>query len=751
LKNFLIKLRRQLPRILIGLGIVVFFLLHAVEQFRIPLIHSLENIVYDTRLRLTMPRTVDPRIVILDIDEKSLQEREQGGEGRWPWPRDRLALLMDKLFDVYGVAVVGFDVVFSERDESSGIRVLERLGKREFRGIPQFDSVLERIKPQLEYDDIFSSKMRGRKVVLGHVFSNDEAGRTSKKGALPAPVLPKGAFGNSAVGVTQWNGYTANLSQLLKAAAGAGHFNPLPDEDGITRRVPMLVEFEGAYYEPLSLAMVRAIHGHPPVVPVIAQEAGSSDYIGLEWIKSGAFEIPVDADGAALVPYRGGRGSYQYFSLVDVINEKVPVNALKNKIVLVGTTAPGLLDLRATPVDPVYPGVEIHANLIAGILDGNINQRPPYVLAAEFLLLLLLGVLMALLLPLLTPFRSMLMTLLTLTCVIGINVLVFHSGHVVLPLASGLVLLLVLFTFNMAYGFFVESKGSRLITELFGQYVPPELVEEMALNPEKFNMAPRADDLTVLFSDVRGFTTISESLSPEDLSVYINDYLTTMSLVIREGHHGTLDKYIGDAVMAFWGAPVANPDHAQDAVLAALDMMKQAKVLNEKFHAKGWPPFAIGVGVNSGTMRVGDMGSQIRKAYTVMGDAVNLGSRLEGITKQYGVDILIGQETKERIKGIVLREIDLVQVKGKDEPIAIYEPLGVEGEVDPARLDEIKLWHQALRFYRQQEWDKAELQLLNLKKLSPRYLYDVFIERIALYRMDPPGDDWVGVFKFETK
>ncbi len=203
--------------------------------------------------------------------------------------------------------------------------------------------------------------------------------------------------------------------------------------------------------------------------------------------------------------------------------------------------------------------------------------------------------------------------------------------------------------------------------------------------------------------------------------------------------------------MAFWGAPVANPNHAQDAVLAALDMMKQAKVLNEKFHAKSWPPFAIGIGVNSGTMRVGDMGSQIRKAYTVMGDAVNLGSRLEGITKQYGAGILIGQVTKERISGIVLREIDLVQVKGKDEPIAIYEPLGLEGEVEQALLDEIKLWNQALRFYRAQDWDKAELQLINLQKIAQRYLYQVFLERIAAYRADPPGPTWKGVHKFDTK
>ena len=744
-------MRKNLARIVIGMAIVVVFLAHAVHVLRIPFLENLEAIVYDTRLRLTMPNTVDSRVVILDIDEKSLQEKEKGGEGRWPWPRDRLALLLDKLFDRYGIAAVGFDVVFAERDESSGIRVLERLGQRELKGVPQFQSVLDQVRPQLEYDDIFARKMKDRAVVLGHVFLSDDPASASKKGMLPPPVLPAGTFGERRVGVTSWTGYTANLDRLQRAASSAGHINPLPDPDGITRRVPMLVEHAGAYYEPLSLAMVRAVTGQPPVVPVVG-EGGSADYSGLEWIKAGPFEIPVDMQAAALVPYRGGKGSYRYYSLVDVLNERVPVEELKGRIALVGTTAPGLLDLRATPVDPVFQGVEIHANLIGGILDGNIKQRPPYVVGAEFILLLLSGAALALLLPMLTPFKSMLVTALVLLSVIGTNLLVFHSGNLVLPLASGILLILVLFTFNMAYGFLVEARGTRLITGLFGQYVPPELVEEMARNPEQFNMAPRAEELSVLFSDVRGFTTISESLSPEDLSVYINDYLTTMSLVIREGHRGTLDKYIGDAVMAFWGAPVADPDHAQNAVLAALDMMKQAKVLNEKFHAKGWPPFAIGIGVNSGVMRVGDMGSQIRKAYTVMGDAVNLGSRLEGITKQYGADILIGQETKERISGIVLREIDMVQVKGKDEPITIYEPLGLEGEVEQKRLDEIRLWSQALRYYRAQDWDKAELQLINLRKVVEKtYLYDVFLERIAGYRASPPEPGWNGVHKFETK
>ena len=747
--------KKHLGRIIIGLIVVLVFLVHTVGLWglRLPLLEQLEAIIYDTRLRLTMPGGVDRRIVILDIDEKSLAEREKGGEGRWPWPRDRMALLLDKLFDRYEVAVLGFDVVFAERDESSGIRVLERLGARELRHVPAFQSVLRQVKPQLEYDDIFARRMEGRKVVLGYIFSSDDPALAPKKGVLPSPIFTAASFSANPISTTSWNGYTANLAVLQAGAASAGHFNSHTDDDGIVRRVPMLAEYAGAYYEPLSLAMVRTLLGSPPVKAIPPDQAlAPEDYPGLEWIEVGSLKIPVDRNANALVPYRGPKDSFRYYSLVDVMNERIDPAELKGKIALIGTTAPGLLDLRATPVGAVYPGVEVHANMIAGMLDENIKQQPPYVLGAEFMLLLVTGLVLALVLPLMNPLRLTLLTLLVLVLVLATNIMVFDHGHLVLPLASGLTMILLLFTLNMAYGFFIEARGARLITGLFGQYVPPELVEKMAANPEQFSMAPRAEELSVLFSDVRGFTTISESLTPEDLSSYINEYLTRMSLVIREQHRGTLDKYIGDAVMAFWGAPVADRDHARNAVLAALDMQKEAVELNEKFKAKGWPTFAIGIGVNSGVVRVGDMGSKIRKAYTVMGDAVNTASRLEGITKQYGADIIIGEGTRKLITGFVCREVDQVRVKGKDEPVAIYEPFGLEGQVDQAKLDEILLWNQSLSNYRSQQWDQAERQLLDLKKLDPEVeLYDIYLERIAIFRKHPPGEGWDGVWKFETK
>ena len=273
----------------------------------------------------------------------------------------------------------------------------------------------------------------------------------------------------------------------------------------------------------------------------------------------------------------------------------------------------------------------------------------------------------------------------------------------------------------------------------------------MARDPERYSMEGRNQELTVLFSDVRSFTTISEGLDPKELTQLMNEYLGAMTTIVRN-NRGTLDKYIGDAIMAFWGAPVADPEHARHAVQTALDMQRELRRLDEPFRARGWPVLHIGVGINTGTMTVGDMGSPVRKAYTVMGDAVNLGSRLEGITKQYGVGIIVGETTRHQLKDGVFRELDRVRVKGKDEPVAIYEPLGFAGDVDKATNDALKMWQQVLRLYRAQEWDQADVQLYNLSRLYPDcYLYQLYAKRIAHCRVNPPGEGWDGVTTFETK
>lgn len=735
--------------ILIGLGllIVLFFVGSAARFYRLDFVDQLSFIIHDYRLRLTMPRTADDRIVIIDIDEKSLKE-----EGRWPWGRDRMALLIDKLFDKYHVAVVGFDVVFAEPDESSGLKVLQQLGQNQLKGDLSFQSTLNQIQPQLEYDKLFASKIKGRNVVLGYYLTNQADQHAS--GLLPEPTFPAGSFQGHPVGFTVWNGYGANLPELQLAAAGAGHFNPLVDFDGRVRRVPMLVEYDGAYYESLSLAMVRTLLGKSKLIPGYA-DAKSGGYSGLEWLEldtsGGKLTIPVDSEVATFVPYRGGRGSFPYISITDVLHDRVDPAQLKNKIILVGTTAPGLQDLRATPVAEVYPGVEVHANMISGILDQNLKERPAYMMGGEVVWLMLIGIALSFLLPLFTPAKAILASLFTLVTTAGLSLFVWQYGNILMPVANSLLMIALLFALNMSYGYFVESRTKRQITGLFGQYVPSELVEEMAKHPESVSMEGESREMTILFSDVRGFTSISEGLSPKELSLLMNEFLTPLSRVVYK-YRGTIDKYMGDCIMAFWGAPLPDNDHARNAILAGIEMQATLRSLQPHFKERGWPIIHIGVGINTGRVSVGNMGSEVRVAYTVMGDEVNLASRLEGITKQYGVGIIVGENTRNLVKDFLYRELDHVRVKGKDRPVAIYEPLALTSDAGKALQDEVKLFHEMRRLYRKQDWDQAELQLMNLQRISTdTALYEIYAQRVAAFRKNPPNPDWDGVFDFQTK
>jgi len=739
--------------LLIGLGLALTLLSigSAAKFYRLPYSQRLEDIAYDTKLRLTMPRSMDDRVVILDIDEKSLKE-----EGRWPWSRDRLAVLMDKLFDQHRVAVAGFDVVFAEKDESSGLKVLKELDQKQLKGVPQFHAVLQKIRPQLEYDQVFADRIKDRKVVLGYYFTeSSDGGKGSVSGALPDAVFPPGTFSGRPVTFIHWDGYGGNLTELQKSAASAGHFNPHMDEDGVVRRIPMIVEYNGSYYESLSLAVTRTLLGETRLVPGYAggQDSG---YPGLEWMAiqstHGNLKIPVDEEVSTLVPYRGARGSFRYVSATDVLHDRIVPGQLNGKIVLIGTSVPALNDLRSTPVDPAYPGVEVHANMIAGIMDQNIKQKPPYVLGAEVVLLLLVGGALSVLLPLLSPMRVTLVAAGTLSAFATLDVWMWQAANMDLPLAHGFMLIVFLFGLNMSYGYFVESRTKRQITSLFGQYVPAELVEEMSRQPETVSMESESREMTILFSDVRGFTSISEKLDPKELSQLMNEFLTPFSRVIYK-HRGTIDKYMGDCIMAFWGAPLHSPGHARNAVLAGMEMLRVLKELQAGFKARGWPEIRIGIGVNTGKVSVGNMGSEIRVAYTVMGDAVNLASRLEGLTKQYGVNFVVGEYTREAVPDLVYRELDLVRVTGKDKPVAIYEPIGAQDEVGPARLEELKLFHQALRTYRKQDWDGAELQFYSLQRMYPEnsLLYKTYVDRIADFRSSPPGADWDGVYVSQTK
>lgn len=755
-------MRRHLSKYGTRWALALLLTLLAVAQIRhyLPttLVDRMDVFLYDMRMRVQSGE-MDPRIVIVDIDEKSLAE-----VGRWPWSRDIIARLVDKLDATYHVRTVAFDVIFSEPDTSSGYTTLESLANKELKDVAGFRERVRALKDTFDYDRRMAASLAERPTVLGYFLSNEPDAVT--KGLLPYPVFTTEELGGHVIDAPEYASYSGNLEILQGAAKAGGFMNPTPDSDGTIRRLPLLARVGDGYYESLALATARVGLGASRVKPVFftEEETGLSGQMHLEYgaikgiklnTKPRTTTIPLERNLTTLINYRGQGGprggQFRYVPAVDVLQERIPVEELEDRIILVGTTSAGLKDLRSAPVSIDYPGVEMHANIIASILDGDYKQKPDFSEGLEILQTVVIGLLLGLLLPVLTPVVSILVSLGTAATVIGANFWMYQSLNWVVPVAVSLLLVGALFIFNVAWGYLFEYRKGRAMVHLFGEYVAPELVAEMAANPENYSMEGESRDLSVLFADIRGFTTISEGLDPNALREYINIYLTAMSEDIR-GNRGTLDKYIGDAVMAFWGAPMVLPDHATRAVETAIKMQATAHQLNKDFVARGWKPLRIGVGVNSGIMRVGDMGSKIRRAYTVMGDAVNLASRLEGITKVYHVGIAVGEGTKLAAPGFAYRELDRVRVKGKNEPVPIFEPIGKESEISDAKRGELEAWHKALSLVRAQQWDDAEQILHALISDHPEDgLYPVYVERIKHYRENPPGPDWDGVTTFETK
>ena len=748
--RWLAVMKKHGARLLLGALLTMLAACASIGLFGVDTLGRLDAMLGDMRMRAEAPQ-LDKRIVIVDIDEKSLNQI-----GRYPWGRDVQARLVTQLTGHYGVAAVGFDISFPEPDTSSGYGVLADLAKGQLAGVPGLRSQLERLKPQMDYDALFAEAMRGQPVVLGYSVSDRQ-----KKGVLPKPAFTVADLNGRTVTAFTASGYEANLAQLQRAAHGAGIFTALTDSDGVLRSSTLLQRIGDGYYPSLSLATASVYLKARAIAPVFSQTAdtlseaerahGGLDRIAL-FTPRGRLSIPVGEALTTTIQYRGNGGpdggAFRYVSAADVLLGAVPTEVLHGAIVLVGTTAAGLNDIRATPVNAEFPGVEVHANLIKSILDGHFKSRPDYALALEFAQILAVGLLLGGALALATPAAAVLLTAFALAGTLGLNWWLYHGLDAALDCAVLLLLIAALFVANLAWGYFFEVRKGRALVSRFGQYVAPELVAQMADNPDRYSMDGESRDLSVLFADVRGFTAISEQMTPQELREYINLYLTAMSEDIRDSHGGTLDKYIGDAVMAFWGAPVAFPDHAGRAVASALLMQHSAARLNREFQARGWPALQIGIGINSGLMHVGDMGSRIRRAYTVMGDAVNLGARLEGITKIYGVGIVVSECTRAQAPQFAYRELDRVRVKGKTEPVAIYEPRGLLADIDPLEQMLLANWSRLLQLLRGRDWDGASAILLDLPQDGLRTLY---AERLRRYRAEPPGDDWDGVTTFDTK
>ncbi|NVO04870.1 MAG: adenylate/guanylate cyclase domain-containing protein [Rhodoferax sp.] len=747
------SIAKHWPRVAVTLLPLLLALMHAVGLVRLDVLQRLDDIIYDARLTATAPKTLDERIVVVDIDEKSL-----GEVGRWPWSRNRMAQMMDELFDKQQIAILGFDVVFAEADGSSGLNQLNALSRNELKDQPGFAERLRGLQSSLDYDGQFAKSLENRAVVMGYYLSSDAQGRTS--GVLPAPVLTAEMLQGRAIRSTSWNGFGSNIEVLAKSAPTGGFFNSITDRDGVVRSLPLLAEYKGQYYESLALAMFRVLAGSPAVAPGFSDEKFlASKYQGLDRVllkkRDRSLAIPVDEKVATLVPFRGkggvNGGSFKYIPASDVLLHRLPPGTLKDKIVLVGTTAPGLLDLRVTPMSEAYPGVETHANLISGLLDGNALLRPDYAQGYEVLTLIIAGLVLALGLPLLPALQGVGLNLAVIAGLAGLNFWLYTSYGLVLPLATSLTMALTAFALNMSYGYFVESRTKRELANLFGTYVPPELVDEMLKDPDAYSMKATNRELTVMFSDMRGFTQMSEKMEPTQLQELLTGVFSNLTELIR-ANKGTIDKYMGDCVMAFWGAPVETPNHARLAVLSAIAMAHAVRGINDEHRSRGLPEIGIGIGLNTGTMCVGDMGSNIRRAYTVIGDSVNLGSRLEGLSKAYGVDIVVSESTRDLAPEFTWQELDRVRVKGKAVAVAIFYPFAPAAELSAELTLELKTWAQCLKTYREQDWDATELPLVNLMRMNPKkYLYQLYSERVSAMRHLPFDPDWDGATNFETK
>ena len=740
-------------------------------------IERLEFLIYDQRLRI-MPKHVkspDNKIVIVDLDERSLQ-----AEGQYPWNRIKVGQLTEKLRD-NGVLVVGFDITFPEPDRN--IRdLLQTIDLSQFDS--GFNETLAEIEPQIDADQYFANAMRsGIDAVLSINFTTQTDATYNE---LPESIVNIGAELAENVTVADMSGYTGNIEILQTAALGNGSMNQRPDSDGVVRRVPLMIRFGSELYPTLSLEMVR-VYNFAESYELITQ-----NYDGLEVVRgvgvgtgAGRFDIPTDGSAQVTVPYIGPSSeiddsSFPYISATDVLRDTLSEeekSQLQNSLVLVGTSAPGLGDIRAMPLDIVYPGVEVHANMLNALLDsvatvevksgeGSTESvfssfipsndvyfpyRPDWAGGALFVGISVLGLFMSLVFPIMGAASMAATGTVLLAATVWGNFQLWELYKLDFPLVLILVLIFLVTAINLIYGFLSESQTRKTIKGMFDQYVPPAHIDSMLDDPDNYSFEGESKDLSVLFCDIRNFTTISESLSATELKKLMNDFFTPITQIIFE-NSGTIDKYVGDMVMAFWGAPLEDLQHRENAIKAALIMLEKVDELRPVFMARGYPEVAIGIGINSGMMNVGDMGSIYRRSYTVLGDAVNLSSRLEGLTKFYGIKLLVGQVAIEGLDGFLFRHIDRVKVKGKIKAVDCYEPICELPKADTELVERVSEYHKALDCYFSQDWDSAESIFKTLQQSEPdALLYKVYLERIEVLKEELLPEDWDGSFTHTSK
>ncbi|CAM5388221.1 Adenylate cyclase 2 OS=Afipia felis OX=1035 GN=cyaB_1 PE=4 SV=1 [Afipia felis] len=696
--------------------------------------------VFDIYQILKPRQAVERPVVIVDLDEASLARF-----GQWPWPRTRVADLVARLTEA-DAAVIAFDIVFAEPDRLSPSRVVENFRKLD-------EAMRQQFKSLPDNDEVLADVLRRSPVVLG------ESGLPY---VTPAPAGDSPPLGLATLGgdpssyLMNFPGRLRNTAVLEQAAPGRGLFTIRTERDGIVRRVPLIMMAQGSLMPSLTFDMLRvAVKADTLLV--------KSDDAGVTSVGVPGFEIPTDPSGQLWV-YFGKHDPARYVSAADVLDGKAGRDVFSRKLVIVGTSAVGLLDIKTTPLDRVMPGVEIHAQVLENILSDSVLSRPNYAFGAEIVAAILFGLLIVWLAPVLSPVALLLLGGTVAAMLAGASWYLFVRDRLLVDFTFPLLASAVVYLTLVFNGYVREQAQRRRIRSAFGQYLSPALVEQLAQAPERLVLGGEEREMTVMFSDVRGFTTISESFrhDPQGLTSLMNRLLTplTQAIIARKG---TIDKYMGDAIMAFWNAPLDDAQHAVHACEAALDMLEKIDSLNAERQneaaEQGRPfmPLNVGIGLNTGPCVVGNMGSDLRFDYSVLGDSVNLASRLEGQSATYGVPIIAGSRTALAVKGnIAILEMDLVTVKGKQEPAAIYAILGRADLAHSERFQKLRnLTIDMIWRYRSRDWDGARNAMEKARALDDgsrlKTLFDLYARRIEAFRTTPPPPGWNGVFALTMK
>ncbi|MCA1242167.1 adenylate/guanylate cyclase domain-containing protein [Stappia stellulata] len=677
-------------------------------------------------------------VVIVDIDERSLREI-----GQWPWPRSDVADLLRTIGRAGGIAVA-FDILFAEPDRLSP----DRFGRSIARLSGEAAAELDRLP---NTDTLLAETMGQMRIVVGQAARGRDTAQNAEQPGTPVAFIGPDPRSH----LITYPGLLRNIEPLDAAASGRGLLSILPDLDSIVRRVALVAAVGETIHPSLSVELLRVATGGNAV-------AIKTDAAGVRSVVVGGVEVPTDPRGRIWIHYTP-HDKARFVSAVDLMRGSFNVDRIRNHLVLVGTSAIGLLDLKATPLDPAMPGVEVHAQILETILDKSYLVRPNYALGAEIVLAIALSLLVVILAPILGAIPVLFLGMAIAAATVGGSWYLYIEHRMLIDVVYPLMTSFTAFMILVFLNYRREEVQRQQIRSAFGQYLAPSFVEQIARNPERLSLGGETRKMTFLFSDVRDFTAISESYKsdPQGLTTLMNRFLTPLSdAILRQG--GTIDKYMGDAIMAFWNAPLDTPDHAADACAAALEMVRRlaevnaARLAEDEKAGRTHVPLRVGIGLNTGDCVVGNMGSEFRFDYSVMGDAVNLASRLEGQTKTYGVTIIAGAETaRGAADDYAFLEIDRIRVKGKSEPETIHCLVGdAKMRRDPAFLEEKTVFASMLNAYRSQDWSTAAAALTRFAEIAPPALAGLvpaYRARLARLSMTPPGPVWDGVFTAETK